>query len=553
MCGIIGCIAPNARTSIINGLNKMQYRGYDSAGLAYVCEDNILCDKTLGKPTELIGKEFGIGIGHTRWATHGKVSLENAHPHFSYDKKLAIVHNGIIENHRELKKIYLDDINLISETDTEVLVNLIAKFYQEFSLIESIKIVQKLLKGSYAFIILTQQNTIYYAVNKMPLIIGVGDGLYIASDVLAFPKTVNKVCYLKDKKIGKLTKKHQFMNIKLDDYDIFLSKNNMLNEIEQIPSVLNKIKNIYKADNSSIKPILELINKNNRCIFIASGSSYNAAKIGAYFFNKYLNKEVKVFFASEFSYYPVNEKNTLYFFISQSGETADVLKSYNSFKSNKKIVLTNVLSSTLAHKTKYVLSLNAYPEIGVAATKTFIATMAIFYLLSSPGNSFNTIIKSVKKVLAEKEMIYDLALKNKEQKYFIFIGKGIDYLVNLENVLKLKEVTYSYVDNYYSGELKHGPLALCDQDTMVFIINSSSKTNSILRSNVSEIKARGSKCFLLSSKKNAVANDYSFLCNEELTIFECAVFFELFAFFLATIRKYNPDQPRNLAKSVTVE
>ena len=553
LCGIIGCISSNAQNLLVDGLLKMEYRGYDSSGLAYVKDYQITTRKTMESPKKLLGDSFSIGIGHTRWATHGEVNLINAHPHLSIDNKIAIVHNGIIENYQALKKQYLNNIILQSETDTEVIVNLIALFYQQESLLSSIQKTINLLQGSYAFLILDCENNIYYAVKNMPLILGKGGGLFVASDVLAFPLSVNEICYLENNSYGKITDNYKFKQYKLFESSPTLKENIMLDEIKEIPNTISKISTYFNKENVLLEPIFNLYYRSKTIGLIGCGSSYNACLIAKYLIEKHSDKNVFIYNASEFLFQKDNNMIDLFFVLSQSGETADSLLAIDKIKDHKIIAITNVVTSTITKKVHYVIDMCAYPEIAVASTKAYAATVFIFYSLIGIGN-LELIKQSIYKVLNLEKEIALLAKKYRDKKYFIFLGKGIDYFINFENILKIKEVTYSYVNNYLAGELKHGPLALCDENTVVFAINSSSVTNYLFRSNISEVKSRKSEVLIFSGKDNYIESDYyHFFNNDDLTLFECIVFFELFAFYLSIVRGINPDRPKNLAKSVTVQ
>jgi glucosamine--fructose-6-phosphate aminotransferase (isomerizing) len=563
MCGIIGLIGTNSQEKIINGLVNMEYRGYDSCGMAFLKNNKINIIKKLESPNTLkIEDSFEIGIGHTRWATHGEVNLKNAHPILSYDDNLAIVHNGVIENYKELKDKYLSDISFMTETDTEVLINLIALFYKEKSLLDSISEVVKIIKGSYAFLILDKidKNSLYLACDNMPLIIGKSDkNLIVASDILAFDKEINKIYRLPNNYIGKI---NNIENLIFDFIDFNYQENiakkenkhHMYDEIHYSLDVIKELYNTYFFNNVEIKKIQKLFKKKKSVTFIASGSSYNAAMVAQYFLNKNCKIKTNVYLSSEFIYneYP---KSDIYFIVSQSGETADTIKALNKIDKNSlTISLTNVKTSTIAKKTKINFDMLCKKEISVASTKAFTSSIFFFYALFNENIKYRDIIESIKEVFKDEKIIYELALKTKDYNNLFFLGRGLDGIINLENILKIKEVSYLFVESYFGGELKHGPLALIDKNSYVFITNTNPKTDDIMRTNIAEVLTRGGNCITFSSIKNKDSLDtYSFIIDGDEAIFPCAIFFQLFAYFLSIIKGINPDRPKNLAKSVTVE
>lgn len=563
MCGIIGLIGTNSQEKIINGLLNMEYRGYDSCGMAYFKDNKINIIKKTESPRNLKTEDsFIIGVGHTRWATHGKVNKNNAHPILSFDNNLAIVHNGVIENFKELKDKYLSDIEFNTETDTEVLVNLISKFYKENSLCESIKEVCKIIKGSYAFLILNKmdRNSIYLACDNMPLIIGVGDeNIIIASDILAFDKNIKKIYRFPNKYIGKISEKEiltfEFVDFNYqENIEKKENKHHMYDEIHHSLDVIKELYNKYFFNNKEIRKIRKLFKIKKSVSFIASGSSYNAAMVAQYFLNKNYKIKTNIYLASEFIYnkYP---KSDIYFFISQSGETADTIKALNKLDKNSlTISLTNVKTSTIARRTKINFDMMCKKEISVASTKSFVASIFFFYALFNENIKYRDIIESINQVFKDEKIVYELALNAKEYKNLFFLGRGLDGIINLENILKIKEVSYLFVDSYFGGELKHGPLALIDKNSYVFITNTNRNTNDIMRTNVMEVLTRGGNCFVFSSQKNKELSDvYSFIVDGDEAIFPCAILFQLFAYYLSIIKGINPDRPKNLAKSVTVE
>lgn len=563
MCGIIGVINNNAIKKIIEGLLNMEYRGYDSSGVAYFYNNDFKINKTLESPNNLITDDFfNIGIGHTRWATHGKVTEKNAHPILSSSKNLVIVHNGVIENYIELKEKYLKDVHLETETDTEVLINLVELFLKENSLLDSIKKTCDIIDGSYAFLILYKGDpkTIYLSCFNMPLIIGNGnEEIIIASDVLAFNNNISKVYRFPSKYIGKISLNDN-LSFPFESFDlkeIKVEKNNKYHMYDEILYSTKGIENLYNSyfkDNKEINNIRNLFRKKKSVSFVASGSSYNACLVAQYFLNKNYKIKTNVYLASEFIYntYP---KSDIYFFVSQSGETLDTIKALNKVeKESITISLTNVKTSTIAIKTKYNFDMLCKKEIGVASTKAFIASVFFFYGLFNENIRYKEIINSIKEVIKDEKKIYELALNCKKYNNLIFLGRGLDGIINYENILKIKEISYINVENYFGGELKHGPLALIDNNSCVFVINTNELTNNIMRANIAEVSTRGGNCLVFSSKETTKISDlYSFRCSNDESIFSCAVFFQFFAYYLSIIKGNNPDRPKNLAKSVTVE
>lgn len=563
MCGIIGVIGKNGQDKIINGLLNMEYRGYDSCGMAYFFNNKINIIKTLESPKKLKTEDsFNVGIGHTRWATHGKVSEKNSHPIPSYNDRFVIVHNGVLENSNEIRQKYLANINFKTETDTEVLINLITYFSLKNSLLDSIKNASKIIKGSYAFLILdiNDDSSIYLACDNMPLIIGKGDDIItIASDVLAFDNEIKEISRIPDKFIGKISKKEK-INIHFEPFNFTENKIKKENKFHMYDEILHEsesikqIYNTYFINNKEIKKIRKIFKNKNSVSFIASGSSYNACKVAEYFLNKKYKIKTNVYLASEFIYNktPISD---IYFIVSQSGETADTIKALKKTHTKSlTISLTNVKTSTIAKNCKYNFDMLCGREVSVASTKAFVSSIFFFYCLFNNEILFEEILYAINKVIKDEKTIYDFAKKIKDYNNFIFLGRGLDGIINLENILKIKEITYLNVESYFGGELKHGPLALIDDKSFIFITNTNDLTNDIMRANTIEVLTRGGNCLVFSSIKNKEINDfYSFEVNNDEAIFPCCVFFQIFAYYLSVLKGNNPDRPKNLAKSVTVE
>lgn len=563
MCGIIGIIGSDIKNNLIDGLLKMEYRGYDSCGIAYYKDDEIKVVKNLESPLNLLNDDvYNIGIGHTRWATHGKVALRNAHPVFCSDKRIALVHNGVVENSDEIKNTYLKDINLLTETDTEILANLINYFYED-DLLAAIKKAKDIIKGSYAFLVLDkyEKDRIYLAVSNMPLVIGLGDNLLcVASDILAFNDDIKKYSFIEDNYVGIIKKDSlsdflftPFVNSKKECHKTL--KNHMYDEILEVPTILENIYKTYFLNNISIKNIKNIIKSKNSITFVASGSSYNACLVAQYFINKHLKIDCYTYLSSEFIYNKYKETD-IYFIVSQSGETADTIKALKKIDKDKiTISLTNVKQSTISRMSKYNFNMLCNEEISVASTKAFISSIFfMYYLFNEDTYCYIDIIDSINKVINDKDKIKKFVKNFVNEKELFFLGRGIDGIINNENVLKIKEVTYINTNSYFGGELKHGPLALLSNDSKIFVINTSNLTNDIMRINEQEVSTRGGMCYTFSSINNKNDKDtYTFSLDEDANIFPCAIYFQLFAYYLSIEKNINPDRPRNLAKSVTVE
>lgn len=563
MCGIIGIIGSDIKKDLIDGLLRMEYRGYDSCGVAYFKEDNLDVIKSLESPLNLLNDDiYNIGIAHTRWATHGKVTIKNSHPIFSSDERLAIVHNGVLENNDEIKSIYLKNVNLITETDTEVLVNLINHFYEDDLLI-AIKKAKEIIKGSYAFLILnrSEKNKIYLATSNMPLVIGKSlNRICIASDILAFSDDIESYSFVQDNYIGFVDENNfcdfiftPFINSEKNRHKTL--KHHMYDEILETPDIFENIYNKYFVNDMLIKKIKNIIKNNDSITFIASGSSYNACLIAQYFINKQKNKHCYCYLSSEFIYNEYKESD-IYFIVSQSGETADTIKAMKKIGKDKIIIsLTNVKYSTISRMSEYNFSMLCNEEISVASTKAFMASIFfLYYLFNENPICYIDIINSIKEVINDKDKIKEFSSKFINEKELFFLGRGIDGIINNENVLKIKEISYINTNSYFGGELKHGPLALLSNTSNIFIVNTINLTNDIMRINEQEVFTRGGKCYTFSSINTKKENDiYTFILENESNIFPCAIYFQLFAYFLSIAKQINPDRPRNLAKSVTVE
>lgn len=599
MCGIVGYIgSENGIDFLIDGLSNLEYRGYDSCGIAAINNEETKVIKTVGRIAKLkdeIPEDFSIniGIGHTRWATHGKVNTTNSHPHQSFNKRFTLVHNGVIENYEDLKKKYFSNVDFISQTDTEVIVQLVEYFYKESQDTETAFFkTLEVLKGSYALCLIDNEdkNELFVAKNKSPLMIGKGkDANYIGSDALAMIKYTNTFYEINDEEVAIITKdkitiknknkeiierKAIISNIKADEIEKGIYPQYMLKEINEQAAVLRKIISTYFTEdeiNISEELLMNLKNS-DRIYLVACGTSYNASLIGKNFFEKWLNIPAEVHLASEFAYnMPVLTKNPFFIFLSQSGETADLravlTRLKKEAKAYKNLVLTNVSSSTLARECDYNLSLNAGPEIAVASTKAYTAQIAVLALLTYKlGQALNInfdfdlkyelslVANAMEVVLNDAENIKNIAAKLFTEKNAFYIGRAIDYYSSLEAALKLKEITYIQTEGFAGGELKHGSIALIEKNTPVvaLITNSSLELNT--RSNVSEVASRGAKTFVIALEKIAREGEYN-LPNvlEDLAPMLSIIVCQLFSYYTALAKNLDVDKPRNLAKAVTVE
>lgn len=594
MCGIVGYVGvKNARNIVIDGLKTLEYRGYDSAGAAFLSGETKSFNvyKEVGRVVVLDEKtkevNSQIGIGHTRWATHGGVTSVNAHPHRSSKGRFLIVHNGIIENHQELVSAFLGDVPLTSETDSEVIALLIEKFSELYDVKTSIIKTLKLLHGSYAILVVDNENTdtIYAAKDKPPLLVGKGEsGFMITSDALALVDVANEFFVIEDKRLvmiknDKVVYSDYEGNVLPLQYEpLTLTKNDvtrgefahfMLKEIHEQPSVIKNLVEQTFVDDKDVhfNPLLlKALREADRLYIIAAGTSMHAGLVGKNIFEKLVNIPVEVHIASEFSYHPpLLSKRPLFIYISQSGETADLRSAlqYVSKFAYPTLTITNVATSTLAREASFVLSIDAAPEICVAATKTYMGQVVMLALLAYSLsdqrfplkkellNIADYISELISKELTIKEIVSKKLIKNNA----FFIGRGIDYLTALEGSLKLKEISYIHSEAFPAGELKHGAIALIEKDTPVITIISDPAINRNTRANISEVKARGARVLTVVSKSFSQADDDIILPDVSplLSPLLFVVATQFIAYYAALIRGLDIDKPRNLAKSVTVE
>lgn len=586
MCGIIGYLDDELGVPyVLDGLEKLEYRGYDSCGLAINQKHHFEIYKSIKRIKDLRSKISSNGyniIAHTRWATHGKVSIDNAHPIKSYDGKYLIVHNGIIENYQFLKEKYLSDIVFNTETDTEVIVNLLSKFsLKKDSLIDAIKDIVKILDGSFACLIIDNDvpERIYFMKKNSPLLIGQSNsGFFIASDILAFNNRIKRYCRLNDFDVGYLTKKdlYLFNNQKMvipvfNDFfpleNIKLSNNfnhYMEKEIYEEPLIIKRYLDFYFKNGEICfdKKINDLLNNHFKNIYIiGSGTSYHAGLLGSYFFKNISKINSYAFVSSEF-YIEENHFNNddLFIVISQSGETADLINVMKQISSYQIIAITNVVTSTIGTMANGVIDMMADREIAVASTKAYLASVTILYLLANYfvyNLPYSSIIKQIdfldnsfKYLPKVLDICKEISFKND----LFFLGKNNDYFLAMEASLKLKEISYIHSESFQAGELKHGSIALITPGTPVIAIISNSKYHMLIRSAISEVKSRGAKVYVISTKNVSIPTDDIILDNacDELSYMVISPIFQLIAYYAALNRGNDIDKPRNLAKSVTV-
>ncbi|MDU2883938.1 MAG: glutamine--fructose-6-phosphate transaminase (isomerizing) [Staphylococcus epidermidis] len=601
MCGIVGYIGyDNAKELLLKGLEKLEYRGYDSAGIAVVNDDGTKLFKEKGRIAELrkvadnSDEDGTLGIGHTRWATHGVPNYENSHPHQSTSGRFTLVHNGVIENYEELKAEYLSDVTFSSETDTEVIVQLVDYFSKQgLATEDAFTKVVKLLNGSYALGLLddNDKDTIYVAKNKSPLLVGVGEGFnVIASDALAMLQTTNQYKEIHDHEIvivkrdtveikdleGHIQQRDTYTaEIDAADAEKGVYDHYMLKEIHEQPAVMRRIIQEYQDEKGNLKIDSEIINDvadADRIYIVAAGTSYHAGLVGKEFIEKWAGVPTEVHVASEFVYnMPLLSEKPLFIYISQSGETADsraVLVETNKL-GHKSLTITNVAGSTLSREADHTLLLHAGPEIAVASTKAYTAQIAVLSILSQIVAKYHgretdvDLLRELAKVTTAIETIVDDAPKMeqiatdflKTTRNAFFIGRTIDYNVSLEGALKLKEISYIQAEGFAGGELKHGTIALIEDGTPVIGLATQENVNLSIRGNMKEVVARGAyPCMISMEGLNKEGDTYVIpQVHELLTPLVSVVTMQLISYYAALQRDLDVDKPRNLAKSVTVE
>ncbi|QQS43830.1 glutamine--fructose-6-phosphate transaminase (isomerizing) [Candidatus Roizmanbacteria bacterium] len=586
MCGIFGYIGDkkNAGELILNGLKSLEYRGYDSWGVAVKKGNNDLyIEKHTGKIGDASLPELStmIGIGHTRWATHGGVQKANAHPHISCDKEIVIVHNGIVENFTELKRDLLKKGHIFkSETDSEVLAHQLEELLKSESDLQSaVYTLKAMIRGMNAVIaFFPKKGTFYIFKNGSPIVIGKGKNEYfIASDASAiiphtkevyFVEDGETICLKKDEitlfGIHGKTKKIKYMKLSYDAEAVTRGKFDhfMLKEIYEQPTVVT---NIASSQTGAIKEVAKRIRKAYGTYLVGCGTASYACLAGTYLFSKIAKRHINFSIGSEFSYLLDFLKDTsLVIALSQSGETIDIIDSVQKAKKKKAelVALTNVLGSTLYRMADYSMLLSAGPEKAVASTKAYTAKIAFLYLIAhelegSLQHGILNIQKAVNEIdglLDRKNRIKKLTGQIKNHDHIFILGRGVSYAAALESALKIKEVSYVHAEGFAAGELKHGVIALIEKGTPVILFNPEDETYEDSLSAAHEVKARGAFVIGVSSKKSDVYDEFIEVKNcEDATIIPNVVIAQLMGYYLAIAKGFDPDMPRNLAKSVTVK
>ena len=602
MCGIVGVVGnTNATDILIQGLEKLEYRGYDSAGVFLASEGKSQLVKAVGRIAELSSKAEGVegtaGIGHTRWATHGKPTEDNAHPHRSETGRFVLVHNGVIENYLEIKEEYLAGHHFKGQTDTEIAAHLIGKFAEEdgLSTLEAFKKALHIIRGAYAFALMDAEDpsTIYVAKNKSPLLIGLGDGYnMVCSDAMAMIRETNQYMEIHDKELVIV----KADSVEVQDYDgnrrerasytaeLDLSDIGkgtypyyMLKEIDEQPTVMRKLIQAYtdEAGQVVVEPaIIKAVQDADRIYILAAGTSYHAGFASKKMLEELTDTPVELGISSEWGYgMPLLSKKPLFIFISQSGETADsrqVLVKANEM-GIPSLTVTNVPGSTLSREADMTMLLHAGPEIAVASTKAYTAQIAALAFLAKAvgeanGNEkaqafdlvheLSIVAQSIESTLSEKEVIDEKVRGLLETtRNAFYIGRGQDYYVAMEASLKLKEISYIQCEGFAAGELKHGTIALTEDGTPVIALLSDPVLASHTRGNIQEVAARGAHVLTIAEENVAKETDDLVLTavHPYLSPISMVVPTQLIAYFATLHRGLDVDKPRNLAKSVTVE
>ena len=602
MCGIVGVVGnTNATDILIQGLEKLEYRGYDSAGVFLASEGKSQLVKAVGRIAELSAKAEGVvgtaGIGHTRWATHGKPTEDNAHPHRSETGRFVLVHNGVIENYLEIKEEYLAGHHFKGQTDTEIAAHLIGKFAEEegLSTLEAFKKALHIIRGAYAFALMDAEDpsTIYVAKNKSPLLIGLGDGYnMVCSDAMAMIRETNQYMEIHDQELvivkadsvevqdydGKVKERASYTaELDLSDIGKGTYPYYMLKEIDEQPTVMRKLIQAYtdEAGQVVVEPaIIKAVQEADRIYILAAGTSYHAGFASKKMLEELTDTPVELGISSEWGYgMPLLSKKPLFIFISQSGETADsrqVLVKANEM-GIPSLTVTNVPGSTLSREADMTMLLHAGPEIAVASTKAYTAQIAALAFLAKAvgeanGNEkakafdlvheLSIVAQSIESTLSEKEVIDEKVRGLLETtRNAFYIGRGQDYYVAMEASLKLKEISYIQCEGFAAGELKHGTIALIEDGTPVIALLSDPVLASHTRGNIQEVAARGAHVLTIAEENVAKETDDLVLTavHPYLSPISMVVPTQLIAYFATLHRGLDVDKPRNLAKSVTVE
>ncbi|EGC27872.1 glutamine--fructose-6-phosphate transaminase (isomerizing) [Streptococcus sanguinis] len=603
MCGIVGVVGNrNATDILMQGLEKLEYRGYDSAGIFVTTGKTSSLIKSVGRIADLHAK-IGIdvagttGIGHTRWATHGKPSENNAHPHTSQTGRFVSVHNGVIENYLDIKNTYLAGHDFKGQTDTEIAVHLIGKFAEEegLSVLEAFKKALHIIRGSYAFALVDSEDAdvIYVAKNKSPLLVGLGEGYnMVCSDAMAMIRETNQFMEIHDQELVIVRKD----SVEVQDYDGNILEREsytaeldlsdigkgtypyyMLKEIDEQPTVMRKLISAYTDDKGQVSvdaDIVKAVQEADRLYILAAGTSYHAGYASKRMLEELTDTPVELGIASEWGYaMPLLSKKPLFIFISQSGETADsrqVLVKANQM-GIPSLTVTNVPGSTLSREANHTMLLHAGPEIAVASTKAYTAQIATLAFLAKAVGDANAsekaaafdlvhelsiVAQSIESTLSEKELIDNKVRGLLETtRNAFYIGRGQDYYVAMEASLKLKEISYIQCEGFAAGELKHGTISLIEDGTPVLALLSDEVLASHTRGNISEVVARGAKVLTIAEENVGKEGDDIVLnqVHPYLSPISMVVPTQLIAYFATLHRGLDVDKPRNLAKSVTVE
>ncbi|HHL0600013.1 TPA: glutamine--fructose-6-phosphate transaminase (isomerizing) [Streptococcus agalactiae] len=604
MCGIVGVVGnTNATDILIQGLEKLEYRGYDSAGIFVVGDNKSQLVKSVGRIAELQAKvgdsvSGTTGIGHTRWATHGKPTEGNAHPHTSGSGRFVLVHNGVIENYLQIKETYLTKHNLKGETDTEIAIHLVEHFVEEdnLSVLEAFKKALHIIEGSYAFALIDSQDadTIYVAKNKSPLLIGLGNGYnMVCSDAMAMIRETSEYMEIHDKELV-IVKKD---SVEVQDYDGNVIERGsytaeldlsdigkgtypfyMLKEIDEQPTVMRKLISTYANESGDMNvdsDIIKSVQEADRLYILAAGTSYHAGFAAKTMIEKLTDTPVELGFSSEWGYnMPLLSKKPMFILLSQSGETADsrqVLVKANEM-GIPSLTITNVPGSTLSREATYTMLIHAGPEIAVASTKAYTAQVATLAFLAKAVGEANgkaeakdfdlvhelsIVAQSIEATLSEKDVISEkveqLLISTRNAFY---IGRGNDYYVTMEAALKLKEISYIQTEGFAAGELKHGTISLIEDNTPVIaLISADSTIAAHTRGNIQEVVSRGANALIIVEEGLEREGD-DIIVNKVhpfLSAISMVIPTQLIAYYASLQRGLDVDKPRNLAKAVTVE
>ncbi|HEN8021309.1 TPA: glutamine--fructose-6-phosphate transaminase (isomerizing) [Streptococcus agalactiae] len=604
MCGIVGVVGnTNATDILIQGLEKLEYRGYDSAGIFVVGDNKSQLVKSVGRIAELQAKvgdsvSGTIGIGHTRWATHGKPTEGNAHPHTSGSGRFVLVHNGVIENYLQIKETYLTKHNLKGETDTEIAIHLVEHFVEEdnLSVLEAFKKALHIIEGSYAFALIDSQDadTIYVAKNKSPLLIGLGNGYnMVCSDAMAMIRETSEYMEIHDKELV-IVKKD---SVEVQDYDGNVIERGsytaeldlsdigkgtypfyMLKEIDEQPTVMRKLISTYANESGDMNvdsDIIKSVQEADRLYILAAGTSYHAGFAAKTMIEKLTDTPVELGVSSEWGYnMPLLSKKPMFILLSQSGETADsrqVLVKANEM-GIPSLTITNVPGSTLSREATYTMLIHAGPEIAVASTKAYTAQVATLAFLAKAVGEANgkaeakdfdlvhelsIVAQSIEATLSEKDVISEkveqLLISTRNAFY---IGRGNDYYVTMEAALKLKEISYIQTEGFAAGELKHGTISLIEDNTPVIaLISADSTIAAHTRGNIQEVVSRGANALIIVEEGLEREGD-DIIVNKVhpfLSAISMVIPTQLIAYYASLQRGLDVDKPRNLAKAVTVE